>query len=371
MRFLHTADWQIGMKCSAGARAGEARNERLKTVDRIVETANERAVDFMLIAGDLFDGRTPRAGDIGLVVAALNRARMPVFVLPGNHDPAGDQGPYGAPAWSGLRGTHVTTIEHNGFYTVAGGELLVSPCTAKYGTDDPTGWFAEHESPPGVIRIGMAHGTLQFGEIARATAGNTRGNFPIAPDAASRARLDYLALGDWHSYTVVPNGEALIVYSGTPEPTGFGERDNGTVSIVTIDGPGLKPRIERIPVGGLHWVQREFEVSDDASIAALGAELMGLPSPEKSFVRAIVRGLCTPSADQQLRGLEATFENRFMHFNMKHDYAARPQTRDAWMSLMPLGDLRLLVEDLLDRIERREDAAVATRALDKLAEFAR
>ena len=119
---------------------------------------------------------------------------MPVFVLPGNHDPIGPQGPYGAPAWSALRGTHVTTIEQNGVHTVPAGELLATPCAAKYGTDDPTSWFADHASPSGAIRIGIAHGALQLGEIAQATTGNTRGNFPIAPDAASRGRLDYLAL---------------------------------------------------------------------------------------------------------------------------------------------------------------------------------
>jgi DNA repair exonuclease SbcCD nuclease subunit len=372
MRFLHTADWQIGMKLlSAGGRADEVRKIRLETAMRIVDVANEHAVDFMLIAGDLFDNLVPKSGDIGVIVAALKRATMPVFVLPGNHDPAGHKGPYSSPAWSGFQASAVTTIEKNGVHAIPGGELLVTPCTAKYGADDPTAWFSGHQSAPGLIRIGMAHGSIQHGEIARTIAGNMRGHFPIAPDAATRGRLDYLALGDWHSFHMVRNGSALISYSGAPEPTGFGEPDNGTVSIVTIDAPGTLPTIQRVRVGRLSWVQQEFEVSDDASIARFNAELMALERPADTLVRAIACGLCTPSAAQQLRALEAVFCSRFFCFEMKHEYTARPEEREAWLNLVPPGELQLLIGSLLDEIENGDNMGVATRALDKLAEFAR
>ena len=66
MKFLHTADWQIGMKCLvAGDRAADAREERIRTIDRIVEVANRHAVEFVVIAGDLFDSATPKPTDIG------------------------------------------------------------------------------------------------------------------------------------------------------------------------------------------------------------------------------------------------------------------------------------------------------------------
>jgi hypothetical protein len=161
MRFLHTADWQIGMKCAAaGDRAKDARDERLGTIKRIVDVANERDVDFMLVAGDLFDTLTPKAADMGVVVAELKRVKAPVFVLPGNHDPAGTRGPYASAAWRSTAASGVVTVERKGVCPVPGGELLVSPCESKYEVDDPTAWFGEHESPPGAIRVGVAHGSL-------------------------------------------------------------------------------------------------------------------------------------------------------------------------------------------------------------------
>jgi DNA repair exonuclease SbcCD nuclease subunit len=372
MRFLHTADWQIGMKCAAaGDRAKDARAERLVTVKRIVDVANERDIDFMLIAGDLFDTLTPKAADMGVVVAELKRVKAPVFVLPGNHDPAGNRGPYASAAWRSTAASGVVTVERKGVHSVPGGELLVSPCEAKYGVDDPTAWFGERESPPGAIRVGVAHGSLQLGEIAKTKAGDMRGHFPISPEAASRGRLDYLALGDWHSYMAFNDGKALISYSGTPEPTAFGEKDSGTVSIVNIESPGERPNVERIEVGRLRWVQRDYEVSDDASITRLNGDLMALTPPSQTLVRAIARGLCTPSAAEQLHAFEEGFRRRFFSFELRHEYVAQPETREAWLEIVPPGDLRELVGSLLDRIERGEDAAVARRALDKLAEFAR
>jgi DNA repair exonuclease SbcCD nuclease subunit len=56
MKFLHTADWQLGMKAVQVGGAGErVRQERLKTASRIVQLALEQAVDFILLAGDIFE----------------------------------------------------------------------------------------------------------------------------------------------------------------------------------------------------------------------------------------------------------------------------------------------------------------------------
>jgi DNA repair exonuclease SbcCD nuclease subunit len=106
----------------------------------------------------------------------------------------------------------------------------------------------------------MAHGALQMGEIARTHEGNTRGHFPISLKAASTGRLDYLALGDWHSFLEVADGSGTISYSGAPEATCFGEPDSGTVTIVTIDRPGERPKLERVAVGRLRWLKRAWPV---------------------------------------------------------------------------------------------------------------
>ena len=56
MRFLHTADRQIGMKASHVGEAGtRVRDERLEAARRVVGAARSAATDFILVAGDTFE----------------------------------------------------------------------------------------------------------------------------------------------------------------------------------------------------------------------------------------------------------------------------------------------------------------------------
>lgn len=56
MRFLHTADWQIGMKASHVGEAGtRIRDERLAAARRVGEAACGAGAEFILVAGDTFE----------------------------------------------------------------------------------------------------------------------------------------------------------------------------------------------------------------------------------------------------------------------------------------------------------------------------
>ena len=56
MRFLHTADWQIGMKASHVGEAGKRiRDERVAAAWRVVEAARAAGADFILVAGYTFE----------------------------------------------------------------------------------------------------------------------------------------------------------------------------------------------------------------------------------------------------------------------------------------------------------------------------
>ncbi|MBO8129811.1 MAG: metallophosphoesterase, partial [Peptococcaceae bacterium] len=56
VRFLHTADWQLGAKLAfLKEKAGDARKIRLETVRRVMKLAKDLDVDFVVVAGDLFE----------------------------------------------------------------------------------------------------------------------------------------------------------------------------------------------------------------------------------------------------------------------------------------------------------------------------
>ena len=56
MRFVHTADWQIGMSAAGlGSAGAKVREQRLETAKSVVEAANRFGAEFLLVAGDLFE----------------------------------------------------------------------------------------------------------------------------------------------------------------------------------------------------------------------------------------------------------------------------------------------------------------------------
>jgi len=82
MRFLHTADWQIGMKAAALGDAGaRVREERLAAGRRVVETAKSHDVDFLLVAGDLFEDNAVDRVLVQKVVDILNSEEDPGDVV--------------------------------------------------------------------------------------------------------------------------------------------------------------------------------------------------------------------------------------------------------------------------------------------------
>ena len=91
MKFLHISDIHLGLN-------QYQLEDRVKDfgkawADVLVKHALEKAVDFVLIAGDLFDKRTPppRAFDQAFAgLSALKNAGIPAIAIEGNHDETQD-----------------------------------------------------------------------------------------------------------------------------------------------------------------------------------------------------------------------------------------------------------------------------------------
>jgi DNA repair exonuclease SbcCD nuclease subunit len=263
VKFLHTADWQMGMKAlQAGEKAKAVRAKRFETAERVVELAKREHVDFVVVAGDLFEHHDVDAAVVHKTVAVLDRfAPIPVFILPGNHDPLVDGGVWDRPSWQRVGG-HVKLLREAAEVPVHDGVALYpSPLKQKQSGLDPTAWIPARAPEDARIRIGVAHGALDVLP--------ERGNFPIAAHRAEEAGLDYLALGDWHSF--VHNGRT--VYSGTPEQTSFREKDPGHVVIVEISGAGAEPRVSKRPVGALRWTEHHCTICDRTDVDSLRTAL--------------------------------------------------------------------------------------------------
>ncbi|HEY7954820.1 MAG TPA: DNA repair exonuclease [Polyangia bacterium] len=366
IRILHTADWQIGMRAAhAGARAAEVRQARLTSAERVVALAGSLGAHALVLAGDTFEDNSVEPVLIRRVAELLARAACPVLVLPGNHDPLGPGSVYHHPAWREAA-PRVRVLTDETPIELEGAVLLPAPCRAKFSTEDPTRALARPEFA-GRIRIGVAHGSLR-GQGFEPNADD----FPIAADAAERAGLDYLALGHWHSTLVLPSlSAARLAYSGTHEPTKFGERQSGHALLVTLDAPGRPAKVEIHDTATLRFVDRQVTLHADEELARLRAELDALEAPERILFRLQLDGLLSREGFDALDDLEEAARARFLLARIERDRVEpRPDEKEAWLAALPDGVARSIAERLLAESDPARQR-VARAALSRLVAMAR
>lgn len=233
-RFLHTSDWQLGMdRWFLGEEAGPRyREARLAAVERLLEVARDRRCAAVVVAGDVFDDNLVDPVTWRRTVDILRRSPVPVFLLPGNHDPYDAASVYRSREFDDLA-PGVVVLNDSRPRSVPGtaegvppAEIIGAPLLSKYMSTDPVaaalaGVTGTTGGRP--VRVLVGHG---------ATESRTSGDDPavIDVDAAARACrdgvVDMVALGDTHSVTPLhPDG--TVWYSGSPEVTDFREEDGG------------------------------------------------------------------------------------------------------------------------------------------------
>ena len=115
-----------------------------------------------------------------------------------------------------------------------------------------TEWFDGHQTSENMIRVGLAHGSVEGILPESSNMAN-----PIAADRCNKARLDYLALGDWHGYKKISE---KTWYAGTPEPDRFPPNEPGYVLDVRISHAGALPKVEPVPIANYFWKTKDIEI---------------------------------------------------------------------------------------------------------------
>lgn len=284
--FIHTADWQIGKSFGRfdPELAAQLRLARLNAIDRIAAHARANATRHVLVAGDIWDHETPSDKTLHNTLERLSQAvEVTWWLLPGNHDPARPNG-----LWHRVHTTQTVPdnvrvvaqpntieIENNIF-------VLPAPLLSKDTGRDLTDWMDASPTPDGAIRIGLAHGSVAtFGQ-----SGETSG--VIRKDRARSARLDYLALGDWHGNKKLDD---RTWYSGTPEPDQFPSNDPGWCLRVTLNGPGAKPDVMALPTNEYTWRKETIAVSPGQKPQDIfGSALQGTTSAQKTLLHVTLNG---------------------------------------------------------------------------------
>jgi DNA repair exonuclease SbcCD nuclease subunit len=364
--FIHTADWQLGAQFGAlpGDVAARLQAARFDAIDRIAAVAMEHGAGHVLVAGDVFDTVRPPQRLIGQTLARLAKYRGLVWhLLPGNHDPA-QPGSVWEDLARALPGPHVRLhIRAEPFELATGVILIPAPLTAKAMSHDPTAFMDQIETPPGAIRIGMAHGSV------RGFSSEGEAAIPIAPERVVSARLDYLALGDWHGAVRV---NPRVWYSGTPEPDRYRDNAPGHALAVSIAAPGAVPTVRQIATAGFRWQQHSLDITSVADVDRVAEAIGGgVVSADKTLLKLVIEGR-VPLAEAAAveRSLEA------LAAAVAHLAVDRTgliiSTSEADLEALGTGAIATVAAHL-SRQTRSGDAeqqAIANRALQLLTRFA-
>ena len=372
LKLLHTADWHLGRRFPSFDEPDQRTlmRARLDAVRRLLDLAEQYAVDAVLCAGDVFDDPLPDPmWWQGLCEALAERggSQRPLFLLPGNHDPLMPKSIWsaGSPLHGALPDwVHVVDREH---YTYElGGEAVIygSPCTSQAGGADLAIGLPAREAGDERIRIGLVHGRTFHAE-------GYQTNFPIDPEAAKKRGFDYLAIGDLHAFQIVPpSGNPPTVYPSSPEPMTFGEPDSGYCAVVFIRRRGRRAVVRRETVG--RWTWRQETVQDLAALRALRdvQELrqtvlrltvdLEVPLPEYEEVQRILAELKGTDATQGRVGVLLTDTS-----GLKMD------TTDALSLFHGLPESLRATADKLQAATAGEDGELARRALWNLYRLVR
>jgi hypothetical protein len=226
MKFAHLGDCHLG-----GWRQPELKDLNFKSFQYAIEECVKERVDFILIAGDLFDSAYPPIDILKDTFREFRRLRdsgIPVFIIAGSHD------------YSAAGKTFLDVLEKSGFCRIVSlfeeknDKIILQPTIynncAIYGYPgkksnievDEIARIKLQESP-GLFQILMLHTAIR----------DAIGNIPIkAVDHKALPRVDYVALAHLH----INYSKDNVTYSGPIFPNNISELEElkcGSFYIVT------------------------------------------------------------------------------------------------------------------------------------------
>lgn len=256
-RFLHAADIHLDSPLTGLGKFEEASAERIQGATRealesMVQFALDEHVEFVIIAGDLYDGdwKDHRTGIFFVSqMGRLNKAGIPVYVLKGNHDAASQiSKELEMPA-------NVHTFDHRKPESVAVEGLDV----VLHGQSFPEQHLTRNLVPDypgpsdGHLNIGVLHTALEGGTIHANYA-------PCSIDELTKKGYDYWALGHVHTHRIIES-EPYIVYPGNLQGRSVRETGPKGACLISVEG-GTISNVEHVALDIVRWAHLEFDVSD-------------------------------------------------------------------------------------------------------------
>lgn len=312
VRFIHSSDWQLGMTRAflseeAAPRFGQA---RIDAITRLGELASEHDAAFIVVAGDVFESNQLSRQTVRRTLDALKELPVPIYLLPGNHDPLDGSSIFLTEEFAGdtggifvIRDTHPMPVPG-----LNGVEVVGAPWRTKHPSSDLCAELvAGLEPASNTIRVAVAHG--QVDPLSPDKSRPEIIDLATAEAAINDGRIQYLALGDRHSRTEV-GSTGRIWYSGAPVATDFDEIDPGKALLVELDRSG-QCNVQDLAVGDWVFIAEQYSLSTSEDFEHVQEAITNLPNKARTILKVGFTGTVNLATAAKLDEL---FENQKASF---------------------------------------------------------
>ncbi len=192
----------------------------------VLDAATAVGADLVVLAGDVFEHNRLPLALIDRAARVLDSARMPVVMLPGNHDPATLDGVYRRGGLADVGNVHILGVTNDGSEIFPDLDLEIwGHAHRDYGDMAPL----RAPRPRRTARqIAVAHGHYT---PVPADIPFPRASWLFGDGDLDATGADYVALGHWNRPVPVGAGVVPAYYSGSPELS-------GTVNVVRLSPSG-------------------------------------------------------------------------------------------------------------------------------------
>jgi len=242
IRFIHIADVHLGASPEVGSACEEVRSKELwETFSRVLDLCNEKQIDVLLIAGDLFHSQ-PLLKELKEVDYLFSKLEVTkVVLIAGNHDHMKGTSFYHSFSWS----PNVTMLKSSDFESVDFKELKLR-----------VSGFSYHERKiytPELLRVEVPKGE---GYNILLAHGGDASHIPFDKETLMQLKFDYIALGHFHRPEILIENKAA--FAGALEPSGRGDMGAHGYIEGTIDDAGV--HIFFVPFAKREYISLEVMV---------------------------------------------------------------------------------------------------------------
>ena len=362
VKFLHTADWQLGM--TRHFLAGEAQSRfdgaRIDAIRAIGALAAQEECSLVVVCGDVFESNQVSRQVIARALEAMAATpTVKFYLLPGNHDPLDASSLYRSPTFTKRKPENVVVLQGTDpVEPEPGVELVPAPWFSKRPLTDLPDATCEGLETSQAVRIVVGHGAIDT--LSPDKSDPALISLSSLEKRLSSGQVHFVALGDRHSTTDVSR-TGRVWYSGAPEPTDYGEVDPGNVLIVEVDDQHVEVLPKRVGTWQFH--RKDWELTGDTDLDALETWLDGLDAKDRAIVKIALVGQVTLAQKARLDRLlehHAHLLAALETWERRSELVVVPE--DADLSDLGLsGFAQDAVGDLSDLAKSADDQAVVAR----------